>query len=162
MEQHNLYLPFLDIMTNKDRETNKILIEIYYIKTDTRICVPLNSCHPKQCKNSIPYTLARRTCTNSEVRKKRLDELQNVLYSQKYPQNLVQEAIRKVTSIHIENSRASKVKTDINNLVFITTFNPYNKHVLPLIQTAFKLLQQQSETKECFKNIKLRKSKTTI
>ena len=72
---------------------------------------------------------------NNEVRKKRLDELQKVLYSQEYPQNLVQEAIRKVTSIPIENLRASKAKTDSNNLAFVTTFNPNNKNVFPLIQT---------------------------
>ena len=145
MEQHNLYLPFLDIMINKDPENNNIWMDIFYKKTDTRRCVPFNSCHPKQCKKNIPFTLARRICTiveNNEVRKKRLDELQKVLYSQEYPQNLVQEAIRKVTSIPIENLRASKAKTDSNNLAFVTTFNPNNKNVFPLIQTAFKSLQQ--------------------
>ena len=136
-------------------------MDIFYKKTDTRRCVPFNSCHPKQCKKNIPFTLARRICTiveNNEVRKKRLDELQKLLYSQEYPQNLVQETIRKVTSIPIENLRASKTKTDSNNLAFVTTFNPNNKSVFPLIQTAFKSVQLSYETKECFKDIKLIKS----
>ena len=100
MEQHNLCLPFLDIMINKDLETNSIWMDIFYEKTDTHRCVPFNSCHPKQCQNNMPFTFARRICTTVEksvwlekVRKKRLDELQNVLYSQEYPQNLIQEAI---------------------------------------------------------------------
>ena len=76
-----------------------------------------------------------------------------VLYSQKYPQNLVQEAIPKVKSIPNENLRASETKTDSNNLAFVTTFNPSNKKVFPLIQTAFKSLQQSYETKECFKDL---------
>ena len=79
MEQHNFYLPFLDIMINKDLETNNIWMDIFYKRTDTRRCVPFNFWHPKQCKNNISFTLARRICTileNSEVRKKRLDELQ--------------------------------------------------------------------------------------
>ena len=87
-----------------------------------------------------------------------MDELQKILYSQKYPQNLIQEAIRKVAGIPTENLRALKAKTDSNNLTFVLTFNPNNKNVFPLIQTAFKSLQQSYETKECFKDIKLIKS----
>ena len=161
MEQHNVYLPFLDIMINKDPGNNNIWLDIFYKKTDTRRCVPFDSCHRKQCKINIPLTLARRICTiagNNEVRKKFLEELQKVLYSQEYPQRLVQEAIRKVTSIPTENLRASKAKTDSNNLAFVTNFNPYNKNVFPLIQTAFKSLQQSCETKQCFKDIKLKSS----
>ena len=104
-------------------------MDIFYEKTDTRRCVLFNSCHPKQCKKNIPFTLARRICIiveNNEVRKNRLDELQKVLCSQEYPQNLIQEAIRKVTSIPTENLMASKAKTDSNNLAFVTTFNPNN------------------------------------
>ena len=134
MEQHNLYLPFLDIMINKDPENNNIWMDIFYKKTDTRRCVPFNSCHSKQCKKNIPFILARRVCTiveNNEVRKKRLGKLQKVLYLQEYPQNLVQEAIRKVTSIPIDNLRVSKAKTDSNILAFVTTFNPiiWNKRM---------------------------------
>ena len=84
MEQHDLYLPFLDIMINKDPDHNNIWMDIFYEKTDTRRFIPFNSCHSKQCKNNISFTFARRVCTiveNSEVRKKRLDELQEVLYS---------------------------------------------------------------------------------
>ena len=81
-----------------------------------------------------------------------MGELLKVLYSQEYPQNVIQEAIRKATSISIENLRASKAITVINNLVLVTTFNPKNT-IFPLIQTAFKSLQQSSKTKECFKHI---------
>ena len=57
-EKHNLYFPFLDIMINKDPEICNIWMDIFYKKTGTRRCVPFNSCHPKQCKNNIPLTLA--------------------------------------------------------------------------------------------------------
>ena len=65
-----------------------------------------------------------------------MDELQKVLYSKEYPQNIIQDAIRKVTSIPIENIRALQAKNYSNNLVFVTTFNSNNKNVFPLIQTA--------------------------
>ena len=44
----------------------------------------------------------------NEVRKKRLDKLQIVLYSEEHSQNLIQELIRKVRSIPIENLRPQK------------------------------------------------------
>ena len=43
-------------------------------------------------------------------------------------------------------------------MAFVKTFNPNDKNVFPLIQTAFKSLQQSYETKECFKDAKLIKS----
>ena len=69
MDQHNLCLTFLDIMINKDPETNNIWMDIFYDKTDTWRCVPFNSCHPKQCKNNIPFTLPRRICTIVEKKR---------------------------------------------------------------------------------------------
>ena len=57
-------------------------MDIFYKKTDTRRCIPFNSCHSKQSKNNIPFALARRIfiiVENSEVREKPLDELQKVL-----------------------------------------------------------------------------------
>ena len=74
--------------------------------------------------------------------KKTFGQLQKVLYSRVYLQNLIQEAIRKVTSIPIENLRVSKPKTGTNNLAFVTTSNLNNKNVFPLIQAAFKSQQQ--------------------
>ena len=65
-----------------------------------------------------------------------MDELQKVLYSKEYAQNIIQDAIQKVTSIPIENIRALQAKNYSNNLAFVTTFNSNNKNVFPLIQTA--------------------------
>ena len=79
-------------------------------------------------------------------------------YISKNRTKLIQEAIQKVTSIPIENLRASKAITDSNNLAFVTTFHPNKKKFFALIQTAFKPLQQSYETKAYFKDIKLIKS----
>ena len=92
---------------------------------------------------------------NSKVMKERLDELQKDSYSQEYPQSLIQEGqeeIRKATSISTENLRASKARTDSNNLTFVRTFIPNYKNFFPLIQT-IKLLQLSYKAKECFKDV---------
>lgn len=84
-----------------------------------------------------------------------MDELQKVLHSQEHSQNLIQEAIPKVTSFCIEDSRGEKAKTDSDDLGFVATFSPNNENLLPLIQTALKSLQQSHENKECLKDIML-------
>ena len=104
MEQYKLCLRFLDIMKNQSPENNNIRMGIFYKKTETRRCVPFNSYHPKHCKNNIAFTLARRICTiveNDKVRKKRLQQLHKVSYSQEYLQNVIQEVTGNVTSIPI-------------------------------------------------------------
>ena len=65
-----------------------------------------------------------------------------------------------IKSIAIKTLKASKTKTDSNNLAFVTTFNSNNKNVSPLIETVFKLLQKSCETKECLKDIKLIKGQS--
>ena len=54
-------------------------MEILYKKTDSERCVPFNSCHPRQWKNKLPFTLARQVrilADNREARKIRLNKLQ--------------------------------------------------------------------------------------
>ena len=56
-------------------------MEILYKKTDSQRCVPFNSCHPRQRKNKLPFTLARQVrilADNSEAQKIRFNELQKV------------------------------------------------------------------------------------
>lgn len=66
---------------------------------------------------------------HSKIRKKHLNQLREVLYSQEFQQNLIQEAIQKVISIPNESLWTSKAKTDNNILAFVTTFNRNNKIV---------------------------------
>ena len=60
---------------------------------------------------------------NSKIKKKDLNQLQKVRYSQIYQQNLNQDAIQKAIGIPIENLRTSKTKSNCNILGFVTTFN---------------------------------------
>ena len=114
-------------------------------KTDTRRCVPFNCCHPKQCKNNITFTLARRICIvleDSQVWKKTIGQTLKRFTFLRISTNLIQEAIRKSTNIPIKNLRVSKGNNDSNNLTFVTTFNPNNKSAFPVIETAFESVKQ--------------------
>jgi hypothetical protein len=60
-EESSEELPFLDILLLK--EGNNIVCDIYHKPTDTFNYLPFKSCHPRNTKTNIPFTLAKRICT---------------------------------------------------------------------------------------------------
>ena len=161
MEIHCEKLPFLDILINKT-EDNKIWMNIYYKETDTRRCVPFNSCHPKHCLKNIPFTLARRICAIvecTEQKKKHLDELRTILKNQKYPEKIIDLGIQKANNIPQSELRISKDKNkDVKTLAFISTHNPNNVDIFPTINKSLNLLRTHPTTKKVFGDVKLIKS----
>ena len=64
---------------------------------------------------------------NVEVKKKNvIENFKKKLYSVEYPQRLIEEAIQKTKISHLKfkSFKSQKSKTDSNNLVFVTIFNP--------------------------------------
>ena len=133
-------------------------MDIYHKETDTRRCVPYDSCHPKHCLTNIPYTLARRICTiveNEEKKKHRLTELKKILENQSYPENSINIGFNKALNIPQSDLRKPKTRPDNNNLTFVTTHNTNNKNILPLIRNSVNTLKQNKNTKEAFQNTEL-------
>ena len=96
-------LPFLDILITK--YITQLSTDIYYKETDTKQYLDFKSCHPSHTKHSIPYNLAKRTCTivsDSFLRSIRLNELKQALLSRGYPQNLIESGIKKKQSKFLE------------------------------------------------------------
>ena len=55
-----------------------------------------------------------------------IENFKKKLYSVEYPQRLIEEAIQKTKISHLKfkSFKSQKAKTDSNNLVFVTIFNP--------------------------------------
>ena len=92
MEQHNLHLSFLDIVVNKDPDTNNSWMNMFYKKL---ILVDVSHLNLATTNNAKTVDLLhplegfgpfRKT---AKWTKKRLDEIPKVLFSQEYPQNLL-------------------------------------------------------------------------
>ena len=106
--------------------------------------MPFSSCHPSHCKKNIPFSLARRICTiveNQERKEFHLNELKENLKKYKYPAKIVEMGIKKALSIPQNELRQPKTKTTENILPFITTHNPNNPNIMPLIKSAFSTLK---------------------
>ncbi|KAL8603472.1 hypothetical protein ACOMHN_038613 [Nucella lapillus] len=104
---------------------------IKYVKpTDAAMILPFNSCHPRHCPRSIPYSQClrlRRICSEDSVFEKRCQELKVKLQRRGYPGSLIDAAMRKVS----DQPRASTLQYSRRNqqskadrVPFIVRHNP--------------------------------------
>ena len=154
METSTTGIPFLDILVKRD-ETG-IWMDLYRKPTDTQRCLDFNPSHPSHCKTNIPFTMARRICTiveNENIKKKHLNELRKNLTKYHYPEKIIENGIKKATTILQSDLRKPKTITNDKNLAFVSTFNPNNPNIFPLIQNAVRTLSVNNVNG--FKDIKL-------
>jgi hypothetical protein len=143
MEKDEKELPFLDVLVYK--EDKKLHTDIFYKSTDTHQYLNFNSCHPNHTKRNIPYSLARRISTivsKSEIRDKRLEELENFLTAQNYPLKLIKHSINQAKSLTTTERRQTKTCSDENSnvLPLVITYNPRNPQIVQKIKNDLQFL----------------------
>ena len=156
MECHNFKISFLDILINQC--DNNVWLDIFFKSTDTRRCVPFNSCHPKKCLKNIPFTLAIRICTIVErerVKQIRLKELAVILKNQKYPTNLIISSFKRARAIPQSQLRQEKEKENNDVIAFVNTHNPNNCNVTNIINKCYRELQTDAVLKDVFNETRL-------
>ena len=136
-------LPFLDVCFSLST-SNELDTDIYYKETDSHNFVQFFSFHPHKTLTNIPYSLARRICTivsRTEVRDKRLSELQNFLERKKYPSKVIVNGIERAKAIdRMVLLQPKEHQTTDNNIPFVHTYNCANPDVLDLIRHSSSLL----------------------
>ena len=158
-ESSNKEIPFLDILIKK--EGTIIETDIYYKSTDSKQYLLFNSCHPKHVTTNVPYNLAKRICritSKEETKEKRLEELSQFLTDRLYPSNLIKNGISRAKQERQEISQEPS-KTDQRNLIpFVTTYNPRNPDIFPVIQTNLPILGKDKKMGDILANAKIIKS----
>ena len=114
------------------RKNNKFETDVFYKKTDNHEYLPFKSCHPRHCKDNIPFTLARIVCSivsEPQVKTQRLEELSMWLREAGYPEDKIWDSFQKVSEIDQKILR-QKVQREKNDLItFVHTNNPRNPQV---------------------------------
>ena len=133
MERSTIYFPFLDIMINKTG--TKIWMDIYNKPTDSKRYVPFTSNHLQSCLRNAPFCLARCICAivEEEAKLKRLSELKT-LRKQKYPIALIGNSIKRALQVPLNELRKSKEKGREEIIPFVSTPNPNNPNIFPIIR----------------------------
>ncbi|KAL8621765.1 hypothetical protein ACOMHN_061900 [Nucella lapillus] len=137
-------VPYLDVSLSIDPDGH-LTSDLHVKPTDAAIILPFNSCHPRHCPRSIPYSQClclRRICSDDSVFEKRCQELKVKLQRRGYPGSLIDAAMRKVSLQYSRRNQQSKA----DRVPFIVRHNPNNpslslwlKQFLPVLHTSARM-----------------------
>ena len=89
-----------------------------------------------------------------------MNHLNNILQSKEYPPDLITSAINKAKDIPQGELRKVKAKTqDKNTLAFVSTYNPHNLNISPMIKNTLPVLRQSNKLSKVVDNIRIINSK---
>ena len=133
-EHSNEGLPFLDTYTYLEDGTLKT--RVYHKPTDNKQYLHYESCHPLQQKNSIPYSLlvrAKRICTEEDYFIKEGRMIIHKLRERKYPEPILERAVKKIELVSREHLMEPKQKIEDNRIRYILSYNPSNPDMKSII-----------------------------
>ncbi|KAL8565389.1 hypothetical protein ACOMHN_029084 [Nucella lapillus] len=140
-------VPYLDVSLSIDPDGH-LTSDLHVKPTNAAMILPFNSCHPRHCPRSIPYSQClrlRRICSEDSVFEKRCQELKVKLQRRGYPGSLIDAAMRKVSdqprASTLQHSRRNQ-QSKADRVPFIVRHNPSNpslslwlKQFLPVLHT---------------------------
>ena len=132
-------------------------MDIYNKPTYSKRYVPFKSNHPRSRLRNIPFCLARRICIIFEenTKLKRLSELKASLKQQKYPFALMENSIKRALQIPLKELRKLKEKGTEVIIPFVSTHNPNNPNIFPIITQTFENFQHSETMSNVFSSKKL-------
>jgi hypothetical protein len=134
---------------------DRIESTLYTKPTDTHAYLNYKSCHPKSCKDNIPYSQflrLRRICSNDKEFHRQAAVMSSHFCNQGYPRYVVYRACQKAKSQSRSNllkeSKSVKVKTRSSenaDIVCPITYHPGNLGVVKAVKNNFERLQQDED-----------------
>ena len=124
-------------------ETGEISTTHYTKPTDSHNYINYSSCHPRACKNSIPYSQflrLRRICSETEDFVEKSKQLAFYFHKADYPIDLIQAAFAKTFVLDRDTLLAPKVKStdksdqDEKRVFLITTYHPTFNNVNSIVK----------------------------
>lgn len=118
-------IPFLDTLVSlKD---GAITTDLYVKPTDTHQYLAANSCHPRHCKEAIPFSQAlrmRRICSSDGDFLKRTAELKSHLTRRGYSPSFIQGQIDRASSIRRADALAPGLREANRRVPLVVTYHP--------------------------------------
>jgi hypothetical protein len=119
-------IPYLDTLC--EIKNGKIITDLYRKPTDKNQYLLTSSCHPPECLNSIPFSLAlriNRICMEEITREKRFIELKEMLLDREYTPGIVNSAIAKARAIPRLQALRRVSRQPLNKRpVFVVLYDP--------------------------------------
>ena len=115
----------LDVTVSKSENFN-FVTDLYVKCTNVRQHVEYSSCHPKSCKNGIPYSQGkryRRIISNDTQFKENILHLRDFFLERNYPASIVGEALSNACSLSQDEALSTSIKNrdKISFLLWLNT-----------------------------------------
>jgi len=121
------HVSFLDVNVMKNSD-NTISTNVHVKETNIHQYVEYSSCHPRSCKNGIPYSQAkryRRIISDDYQLKHSLNELKTYFQKRNYPIHVIESALSKVCILTQNDAlNTAECTKDKNVIPFIIQYNP--------------------------------------
>lgn len=93
---------------------------------------------------------------NQNIRKRRLDDLKQILLRKQYPAEIIDYGVNKALTLTTEELRRVREQATENNLLcLVTTYNPNNPQVFQLVRRTLPMLNQNSSLKSIMSKTKV-------
>ena len=122
-----LELPFLDIKLKL--QDGFLCSDLYTKPTDRKAYLPYSSCHPRHCKDNIPFSQflrVRRLCSLQEDFTLRCNEIAEAFTRRGYKPSVLTSAMEKVQTIPRCETLNYRTKKENTRVPFVITHNPAN------------------------------------
>ena len=110
--------------------------------------------HVKKCKDSISYSQLRRLrriCTAEEDFDAKKKEMFSFFHQNNYPETVTDSALQRVKQRSQEDALLPVDRSQTNNrILFTLTYHPLNNRIKNIIFNNFRILQEDSHTKDIF------------
>ena len=142
---------FLDISVSITDD--RLSTSVHYKPTDSHSYLLYSSSHPKHTLNAIPFSQflrLRRLCSDDEDFSNKCSEMRSFFLNRNYPAHVIDNAIRKVSTIDRATALAPNTRTSNNRIPFTLTYHPLNNSIKPIVNRNFSLLESDSITSNIF------------
>ncbi len=132
---------FLDVTVSI--ENGQLVTDVYSKPTDTHQYLLSSSCHPRHCKNSLPYSQAlrmKRICSDSGTMETRFLELTEYFVGRGYNRMSVTAQINKARLIDRNEALLPKVKNATKKTPLVVTYNPTLANIGHILYRHFSLI----------------------
>ena len=136
---------FLDVNIKKNTEGD-LITSVHEKSTNCHQYVEFSSCHPLSCKSGIPFSQAkryRRITSDADKFIEDTDNLRKYFQERNYPDNIIDDAIKKVSSISMEEALQPVSTKDSKKDVipFVCTYNPALPNIGKIVNQYWGLLK---------------------
>lgn len=138
---------------------SKISATLFTKPTDSHSYLHYNSCHPRSCKDSIPYSQllrVKRICSDPTDCEVKLKEMCSYFKKRGYPSKVVKAAKNKIDRLDraelLKESNKEENNDQDDRIKFPITYHPVNAKIAGIVKSNFESLKYDEEIGHLFEN----------